>query len=94
MEPFSRRTFLKQTGTGATALGVFSALPKLPFVRRPRRPAVHASGIARPAGRPQDSSLVVYVPDPHKGRVHLMFGTREVVQHDPALVERLMHAAR
>jgi hypothetical protein len=94
MEPFSRRTFLKQTGTGATALGALSALPKLSFARRPRRPAVHASGVARPAGRAQDSSLVVYVPDPDGGQVHLMFGTREVVQHDRALVERLLQAAR
>ncbi|MHB1987765.1 MAG: twin-arginine translocation signal domain-containing protein [Acidimicrobiales bacterium] len=95
MESISRRTFLQQTGSGAAAVGAFSALSKFPGAKRKnRRPAVHDTGVATPEGRPSNGPLVVHIPDPRSGQVHLMFGTREVVQHDPALVARLVHAAR
>jgi hypothetical protein len=53
---------------------------------------VHTDGVAAPAGRAADGPLVVHVPDPRSGEVHLLFGTREVVQHDRALVARLVRA--
>ena len=93
MEQLSRRTFLKQTGTGAAAVGAISAFSGFPFLRKTRRPpAVHDRGIAAASGRAHDGPLVVHVPDPRAGEVRLMFGTREIVHHDPALVARLLHA--
>ncbi|MGO9196727.1 MAG: twin-arginine translocation signal domain-containing protein [Acidimicrobiales bacterium] len=95
MQAISRRTFLRQTGTSAGAVGALSAFSRLPGMRRPRlAPTVHDQGVAKAVGRPNDGPLVVHIPDPRSGQVHLMFGTREVVHHDPALVARLVHAAR
>lgn len=95
MESISRRKFLQHSGTGAAAVGAFSALFGLPGVRAFKRskPAVHSTGLAAPAGRARTGPVVVHVPDPRTGEVHVMVGTREVVQHDPALVARIVHAA-
>ncbi len=93
MQSISRRTFLKQTGTGAAALGAVSAFARFPKLGRRVKPAVHSAGVAAPKGRAHDGPLVVHIPDPKTGQVHLMFGTREVVAHDPALVARLVHRA-
>lgn len=95
MEKISRRRFLQQSGTGVAAAGAFAALSKFPGVTRVRRKeVVHAAGVAKPAGLSTSGPLVVHIPDPHTGQLHVMFGTREVVRHDPALVARLVHAAR
>ncbi len=95
MESISRRTFLKRGGTGIAAAGVFAALPSLPGrTLASRRPAtVHAGGVAAPVGRAATGPLVVHIPDPRSGEVHLMVGTREVVTRDSALVARLLRAA-
>ncbi|MGO9559236.1 MAG: hypothetical protein ACLPQS_04110 [Acidimicrobiales bacterium] len=95
MQAISRRVFLRQTGTGAAAVGALSAFSRIPGLR-PKRlaPAVHDRGVAKAEGRSRNGPLVVHIPDPTTGQVHLMFGTREVVAHDPALVARLVHAAR
>ncbi|MGH9297023.1 MAG: twin-arginine translocation signal domain-containing protein [Acidimicrobiales bacterium] len=94
MESISRRRFLQQSGSGAAALGAVSALAKLPGagLRKLRNPAVHDAGVGAPRGRAANGPLVVHIPDPRSGQLHLMVGTREVVQHDPALVARLVHA--
>lgn len=95
MENISRRVFLRTGATGAAVVGAAAAIPRLPeFVRSRRKAAVHSSGIAAPVGRAGDDALVIHIPDPHKGTLHLMFGTREVVSHDPSLVARLVRAAR
>lgn len=95
MENISRRVFLRRGATGAAAVGAVAALPRLPqFVRSRRRGAVHASGLAAPEGQAGEDALVVHIPDARKGTLHLMFGTREIVSHDPALVARLVRAAR
>lgn len=94
MEAISRRTFLRQTGTGAAAAGMVSAVSGLPLRRRSRRtPAVHATGPSE-QGRKHDGGLVVHVPDPNSGRVHVMFGTTEVVHDDPSLVAHLVRVAK
>jgi len=95
MKSISRRTFLRQSGGGAAALGALAAFPGLPALRRKLRPAaVHAEGLARPEGSAHDSPLIVHVPEPATGQVHLLFGTREVVRHDRALVARLVDLSR
>ena len=95
MASISRRTFLKRGGTGAAAAGFLAAIPALPArVRASRRPAtVHSDGTAAPAGRAATGPLVVHIPDPQTGDVHFMFGTREVVRRDRALVARLVRDA-
>ena len=95
MESITRRTFLKRGGTGVAAAGVFAAVPSLPgLALSSRRPAtVHNDGVAAPAGRAATGPLVVHIPDPRSGEVHLMVGTREVVTRDSALVARLLRAA-
>ena len=92
MASISRRTFLKRGGTGIAAAGVFAALPSFPGrALASRRPAaVHDAGVAAPAGRAATGPLVVHIPDPRRGEVHLMVGTREVVTRDSALVARLV----
>ena len=58
------------------------------------RPAtVHNDGVAAAAGRAATGPMVVHIPDPRTGDVHVMFGTREVVRRDRALVARLVRAA-
>ena len=95
MASISRRMFLKQSGSGVAAAGVLAALPTLPGrVSATRKPAtVHTRGVAAPAGRAATGPLVVHIPDPRSGEIHLMFGTREVVRKDAALVARLVREA-
>ncbi len=95
MASISRRTFLKQSGSGVAAAGLAAAVPSLPGrVQASRKPAaIHSRGVAAPAGRAATGPLVVHIPDPRSGEVHLMVGTREVVRKDPALVARLVREA-
>ena len=53
MASISRRTFLKQSGSGVAAAGFFAAIPSLPSrVPGSRRAAVvHDTGVAAPVGR-------------------------------------------
>jgi hypothetical protein len=95
MAGISRRTFLKRGGTGAAAAGFLAAIPAFPGRSwASMRPAtVHSEGVAAPAGRAATGPIVVHIPDPRTGDVHLMVGTREVVTRDRALVARLVRAA-
>jgi len=95
MASISRRTFLKRGGSGAAAAGFLVAAPAFPgrlWVSR-RPVTIHRDGVAAPAGRAATGPLVVHIPDPRTGEVHLMVGTREVVRRDPALVARLVREA-
>ena len=95
MENITRRTFLKRGGTGVAAAGILAAVPAFPklALASPRPATVHSGGVAAPAGRAATGPLVVHIPDPRSGEVHLMVGTREVVTRDSALVARLLRAA-
>jgi len=92
MASISRRAFLKRSGASAAAAGLAGAIPTFPGWARASRKAatVHNKGVAAPAGRAATGPLVVHVPDPAKGEVHLMVGTREVIRSDRALVARLV----
>lgn len=95
MENITRRTFLKRGGTGVAAAGILAVVPALPKLASasPRPATVHSDGVAAPAGRAATGPLVVHIPDPRSGEVHLMVGTREVVTRDSALIARLLRAA-
>ena len=96
MARISRRAFLQRGGAGAAAAGFLAAIPAFPGrAWAAVRPAtVHSDGVAAPAGRAATGPLVVHIPDPRTGDVHLMVGTREVVRRDRALVARLVREAR
>lgn len=95
MASISRRMFLKRSGTGVAAAGLLACLPAFPArAWASRRPAtVHGEGVAAPAGRGASGPLVVHIPDPRTGEVHLMVGSREVIRKDTALVARLVREA-
>jgi hypothetical protein len=84
----SRRSFLKNTATGAAAIGVLAAVPSSIALRSlPDVPASKNRGSK--ASSPQ---LMAYVRDAAKGEIVLMWGTEEVVRTDPGLVARLFEA--
>lgn len=92
MASISRRSFLKRSGARAATAGLAGVMASVPdralVARRPS--VVHSDGVAAPAGRAAGGPLVVHIPDPASGEVQLMFGTREVVRNDHALVALLV----
>ena len=95
MASISRRTFLKRSGAGAAAAGFAAAIPAFPgraWASR-KTATVQSEGVAVPAGRAATGPLIVHIPDPRTGELHLLVGTREVVHTDRALVARLVRDA-
>jgi hypothetical protein len=92
VESISRRKFLRQAGAGVAALGAVSALG----TRGVAGIALERDGASEKNERvePHDGPLVVEIPNPNAGEIHLMFGTEEVVRHDSSLVARLVRASR
>ena len=95
MAGLSRRMLLKRGGGGAAAAGFIAAIPAFPGRAEASRKAatVHSDGVAAQTGPAATGPLVVHIPDPRTGEIHLMVGTREVVRSDPALVARLVRDA-
>ena len=81
MAKSSRRTFLALTGVAATAAA------SAPLAAGA---AIATGAAATPArARPSSDPLVAFVAHASTGKVALMIGEREIVVHDPVLVERL-----
>ncbi len=78
---FSRRSFLRTTAVGAAAVGALAAAPQILKI-------TENATAANSAGDPS-IPLVAYVRDAAKGEVVVMWGTKEIVAKDPALVSRL-----
>lgn len=95
MTSISRRTFLRRSGAAAATTGLAAALPASPGrVSAPRKRASgHTSGVAAPTGRAASGPLIIHVPDPRTGEIHLMFGSREVVRTDHGLMAQLVRDA-
>jgi len=102
MPSISRRTFLKRGGAGVAAAGFVAALPAFPgrawasgkaATVHNKAATVHDNGVAAPSGRAATGPLIVHIPDPRTGEIHLMVGTREVIRSDRALVARLVREA-
>lgn len=93
MTGLSRRVLLKRGGVGAAAAGFIAAFPAFAGRAEASQKAAtgHGDGVAAPAGPAATGPLVVHIPDPRTGEIHLMVGTREVIRSDPALVARLVH---
>lgn len=77
----SRRSFLKKTAMGAAAVAAMAAVPSILKVTENA-----AAGL--PAGDP-GAPLMAYVKDASQGTVVVMWGTKEFVAKDTALVSRL-----
>jgi hypothetical protein len=84
MPTFTRRGLIKQSSIGAATAGALLAVPGL------------ASG---PAGAAASASVTLptepmaaYVRNAASGEISLLIGRREIVIHDPELVQRLAKA--
>jgi DDE superfamily endonuclease len=95
MAGLSRRMLLRRGGAGAVAAGFVAVIPGFPGRAEAsvKAATVHSDDVAAPAGPAAAGPLVVHIPDPRTGEVHLMVGDREVVRTDPALVARLVRDA-
>jgi hypothetical protein len=93
MAGMSRRMLLRRGGAGAVAAAFVAAIPVFPGQAWASRKAAAVHSDGAPAGRAAAGPLVVHIPDPGTGEVHLMVGTREVVRTDRALVARLVREA-
>lgn len=100
MAKITRRRFFYQASTGAAAVGVLSAVPRLlsPHAESSAAAVARASGTAATpalagASAQPAKHVVAYVHDHAKGEVAILVDTREVIRHDPELVARLMQAA-
>ena len=83
----SRRSFLKKTAMGATAVGVVAAAPSAVKMASDYLPSV-TQGLGGNAPR----RLVAYVKDSSKGEIVLMVGEKEIVVRDFGMVSRLFAA--
>jgi hypothetical protein len=90
MAKLTRRSLIKQTSigvAGAATISVLAAAPHLAGAAPAHQGAMEQSAPA-PSG-----SLVVHVRNFSTGEIGVMYGEKEVVLRDPALVTRLLQAA-
>ena len=97
-EGTSRRQFL-QGGAGAAAgAAVILATPKVAAIALDRSPdgaPAEPKGVVTSRSGPTPAEPVTaYVRDPGRGEVTVMSGKQETTYRDPALVKRLLDAAR
>jgi len=96
MTELSRRAFLARTGAGAATAGLIAAIPAIATTAGAAESSkAQDRGIA-PATTDTElvpGPLVVHVPDPRTGEVHFLFGTKEIVHKDRALVARMLREA-
>lgn len=92
MAKLTRRTLLKQTSVGAISaaatIGVVAAAPQLVSAA----PSQHV-GPEQSQSDAAYTGLVVHVRDFSTGQVSVMHGEKEIVLHDPVLVQYLLQVA-
>ena len=96
MNAISRRNFLKKSGLGAATAGIAATVPTWLVATPSAATEINLSPdkiLSKQAAK-SNAPLVVHIPDPSSGQIHFMIGTHEVVEHDPALVSRLLNSAR
>ena len=94
----SRRAFLAGSARAAAGAAVVLATPKVASVALPSGgssavPAVKAT-VTKPSGPAPHEPVTAYVRDAQRNEVTVMAGTHETTYKDPALVKRLLDAAR
>jgi len=91
MAKLTRRTLIKQTSIGAigvATVGVLAAAPHLVSAAPAAHHAVTEQSVAAHSG-----TMVVHVRNFSTGEIGVMYGEKEVILRDPALVTRLLQAA-
>ena len=94
----SRRAFLQGTAGAAAGTALILATPKVASV------ALHGGGpiaageskatVTKPSGPAPREPVTAYVRSAERGEVTVMAGKQETTYRDPALVKRLLDAAR
>lgn len=78
----SRRSFLQKTAVGAAAVGAMAAAPTILKMTENVQAGL-------PTGDVNNAPVMAYVRDAASGTVVVMWGTKEIVTRDFALVSRL-----
>jgi hypothetical protein len=98
LEGTSRRAFLEGTAGAAAGAAVILATPKVATVAMdvvsPGRAADPEAVVTKPSGPAPYEPVTAYVRDAERGEVTVMSGKQETTYKDPALVKRLLDAAR
>jgi anaerobic selenocysteine-containing dehydrogenase len=92
MTDVTRRAFIKRTAAGAAGAVAIGALGAGPVAAAARASSPRAN--ADPDERPSSEPIVAYVRVGEPSEVTVMVGHREIVHRDPALVRRLLRAAK
>ena len=87
MESLSRRKLLASAGA-ATGTAAIAVAPSVATA------ALDGREVTDPSGPPPGETVIAYVRNERRGEVTVMSGTRETTYRDPALVKRLLSAAR
>lgn len=97
-EGTSRRAFLQGTAGAAAGAAAILATPKVASIAldgpAASAPAEPKPVVSAPAGPVAREPVTAYVRDVDRGEVTVMFGERATTYRDPALVKRLIDAAR
>ena len=90
----SRRRFLQATAGAAAGVVVVSAGPKLAAAALHGPSSTPLGAIAKPSGPPPAETVMAYIRDAARAEVTVTSGLRETTYRDPALVKRMIDAAR
>ena len=91
MAKLTRRTLIKQTSVGAIGVAAMGVLAAAPQLASAAPAAEHA--VAEQSAAAQSGPMVVHVRNFSTGEIGVMYGEKEGVLRDPALVTRLLNAA-
>jgi hypothetical protein len=97
-EGTSRRAFLQGTAGAAAGAAVIIATPKVAAVALEHpssgvAPEAKPVAISRSGSAPREP-ITAYVRDAERGEVTVLSGQQETTYRDPALVKRMLDAAR
>ena len=91
MAKLTRRTLIKQTSVGAIGVAAVGVLAAVPHLASAAPAAEHT--VKEQSDTASSGPMVVHVRNFSTGEIGVMYGEKEVVLRDPALVTRLLRAA-
>lgn len=93
MAKLTRRALLKRTSIGVAGVATLGTLTAMPPLAVPAA-ASSEHALAQQSTATHSGPMVVHVRNFSTGEISIMSGEKEVVLRDPALVTRLLQAAR
>lgn len=90
----SRRTFLKSTAGVAAGAATVAALPGGVALASTTAAADGEATAASSEAAAATGPVIAYIEQGRRSEIRVMVGDREVVHRDPALVRRLLNAAK